>query len=159
MKTKIILIVGAFLGIAISGLEFVKMYAEKLDYTPFLKISSIMFIILIVVALYWGLKEIRTRCYDDPVMPETQQSAFKFSKAFFYGCCISFVTFIVIFLYMILHYSYIDVDGLQRISANNSALPPLKNVISASLMFAFIDLLYAIFFNLFVAMYVYRKPH
>ena len=151
MKTRIIFITGLLLGIAISGLEFVKMFAEQLDYANFLKIASMMFIILIIVALYWGLKEIRERCYNETKI-------FKFSKAFFYGSCISFLAFIVIFLYLILHYSYIDMDGLQRISENNSTLPPLTNVVSASLMFAFIDLLYAIFFNLFVAIYVHRKP-
>jgi hypothetical protein len=149
MKTRIILISGLLLGLAISALELVKMYAEKLDYSPFLKISSIMFIILTVVALYWGLKEIRER--------GDENSSFKFSIAFFYGCRISFVAFAVIFLYLIFHYSYLDVDGLQRISENNSALPALTNVVSASLMFALIDLLYTVFFNLFVAAYVYRK--
>jgi uncharacterized membrane protein len=149
MKLRITLITGALLGITISALEFVKMYAERLDYTSFFKISSIMFIILIIVALYWGIKEIKARCYDD-------DKVFKFSKAFFYGCGISFIAFVVIFLYLNLHYTYIDVEGLQRISEKNSALPALTNVVSASLMFAFIDLLYTIFFNLFVAMYVVR---
>jgi uncharacterized membrane protein len=150
MKTRIILISGLLLGIAISALEFVKMYAETIEYPAFHKISSIMFIILIIVALYWGLKEIRERCFED-------NNKFKFSQAFFYGCGISFVAFIVVCLYLNLHYNYIDMEGLQRISEKNSNLPTLTNVVSASLMFAFIDLLYAIFFNLFVAMYVYRK--
>jgi fumarate reductase subunit D len=149
MKLRIILITGLLLGIAISALEFVKMLAEQLDYGNFLQIASVFFIILIIVALYWGVKEIRERCYDDT-------KVFKFSKAFFYGCAISIVASLIVFVYLILHYSYIDVEGLQRISEKNSTLPALTNVVSASLMFALIDLLYAIFFNLFVAIYVVR---
>jgi ABC-type Fe3+ transport system permease subunit len=147
MKLRIILITGFLLGIAISALEFVKMFAEQLDYDHFLKIAALFFLILIIAALYWGLKEIKERCYEE-------NQILKFSKAFFYGCCISLVAFIAIFIYLIIHYSYIDVEGLQRISEKNSALPSLTNVASASLMFALIDLLYAIFLNLFVAIYI-----
>jgi uncharacterized membrane protein len=91
------------------------------------------------------LKEIRDRFYDGTL---------KFSKTFLYGTGISFIAFLIVFLYLIIHYSYIDVDGLQRISERNGSYPPLTHVVSASFMFALIDLLYAIFFNLFVAMYV-----
>ena len=148
MKVKIIFISGTLLGLAVSALEFVKMCAEQLEYTAFFKIASPLFIILTICALYWGLKEIRTECY---------QNSLKFSKAFLYGCGISFVAFFIVFLYFLLHYSYIDVDGLQRISSNSSALPALTNIFSASLMLAFYDLLYGIFFTLFVAMYVYKR--
>ena len=148
MKLRILLITGFLLGLAISALEFVKMYAIQLEYASFLKIASILLILLIICALYWGIKEIRDRCYQENI---------KFSKAFFFGSCIAFIAFLVVFLYLILHYSYIDVDGLQRINETNKALPALTHVVSASLFFSFSVLLYGMFLNLFVSMYVYRN--
>ncbi|MCL1850780.1 MAG: DUF4199 domain-containing protein [Bacteroidetes bacterium] len=144
---RIIVITGTLLGLSISVLELAKFYAVRLAYQPFLKIASILLIILIVYALYWGLKEIRDRFYEGTI---------KFSKAFLYGAGISFVAFIIVFLYLILHYSYIDIDGLQRINEKNAALSPLMHIVPASLIFSFSVFLYGIFLNLFVSMYVYR---
>ena len=145
---RITFVTGILLGLAISFLEFVKFYAELLEYEPFHKIASIVLIILIVYVLYWGIKEIRDRFYEGNI---------KFSKAFFYGVGISFVSFTFVFLYLILHYKYIDVAGLQKINERNAAFPPLMNVTMASLFFSFSVFLYGIFLNLFVSMYVYRR--
>jgi len=148
MKLRILFLTGVLLGIAISALELVKMFAVQMEYQPFNNIASILLIILIVCALYWGIKEIRDKCYEGSI---------KFAKAFLDGSVISFVAFLVVFLYLIIHYSYIDVEGLQRINEKNETLPPLTNVIAASFIFSFSVLLYGIFLNLFVSMYVYRK--
>ena len=145
---RILFVIGSLLGLAISALEFVKFYALQMEYQPFNKIASILLIILIVYAIYWGVKEIRDRFYEGNI---------KFSKAFLYGVGISFIAFIIVFLYLILHYTYIDVEGLQRISEQNATLVPLKNVVTASLIFSLSVLLYGIFLNMFVSMYVYRK--
>jgi hypothetical protein len=145
---RILFVIGSLLGLAISALEFVKFYALQMEYQPFNNIASILLIILIVYAIYWGVKEIRDRFYEGNI---------KFSKAFLFGTGISFIAFIVVFLYLILHYTYIDVEGLQRISENNNMITPLTNVVTASLIFSFSVLLYGIFLNLFVSMYVYRK--
>jgi hypothetical protein len=101
-----------------------------------------------VYALYWGIKEIRDRFYEGNI---------NFAKAFLYGAGISFVSFVVVCLYLIVHYSYIDVEGLQRMNEQNATLMPLTNVVTASLIFSFSVLLYGIFLNLFVSMYVYRN--
>jgi hypothetical protein len=143
--TRIILTIGTLLGLSVSALEFAKFFAVQLEYQPFLKIASILLIILIIYALYWGLKEIRDRFYE---------GVLKFSKAFLYGVGISFVAFLVVFLYLIIHYSYIDVDGLQRISESNATLTPLTHVVSAAFIFSFSVLLYGGFLGLFVAMYI-----
>ena len=144
----IVFTIGALLGLAVSVLEFVKYCALQLAYEPFNKIASVLLIILIIYAIYWGVKEVRDRFYEGNI---------KFSKAFLFGTGIAFVAFVVVFFYLILHYSYIDVDGLQRISENNDTLAPLTNVVTASLMFSFSVFLYGILLNLFVAMYVYRS--
>jgi Zn finger protein HypA/HybF involved in hydrogenase expression len=65
--------------------------------------------------------------------------------------------FIIVFLCLLLHYTYIDVEGLQRINEKNVTLQPLTNVFPASLFFSFSVFLYGIFLNLFASMYVYRK--
>jgi hypothetical protein len=146
MKLKIIFISGTLLGLTISALEFAKMYALQLDYAAFIQIAAILLIILITYALYRGIKEICDRFYDGSI---------KFSKAFLYGAAISFIAFFVVFLYLILHYSYIDIDGLQRFNENNNT--QLTSVFAASLFFSFSVLLYGIFINLFVSMYVQRS--
>jgi NO-binding membrane sensor protein with MHYT domain len=142
---RILLVTGTLLGLSVSALEFAKFYAEQFEYQPFIKIASILLIILIVYALYWGLKEIRDRFYEGTI---------KFSKAFLYGAGISFMAFLIVFLYLIIHYSYIDIEGLQRINERNAALTPLTHVLPASLIFSFSVFLYGIFLNLFVLMYV-----
>jgi hypothetical protein len=146
--SRIIFVTGAFLGFSISFLEFVKFYALQFEYQHYLKIASILFIILIIYALYWGLKEIRDRFLEGNI---------KFSKAFLYGTGISFVAFVIVFLYLIIHYHYIDVDGLQRISEKDLSVQPLLHVVPASFFFSFSVFLYGIFLNLFVSMYVYRN--
>ena len=145
---RIIFTIGILLGISISALELAKFYAEQLEYQPFVKISSILLILLIVYALYWGLKEIKNRFLKGNI---------KFTRAFIYGCGISFVAFMVVFFYLILHYHYIDVEGLQRINEKNTTLQPLTNILPASLYFSFSVFLYGIFLNLFVSMYVYKN--
>ena len=148
MKFRIVFISGTLLGLAVAALEFVKKYAIEMDYKPFSQISSILLIIFIVYVLYRGIKEIRDRIYDGGI---------KFSKAFLFGAEISFVAFLIVFLYLILHYNYIDVEALQRFNERNATLPPLPTSIALSFFSSFSVLLYGIFLNLFVSMYVYRK--
>ena len=94
---------GAVLGVALSLLEIVKMFARRVQYGNS-QMMDIAMIILYILLLYWGGKEFKEH-YPDRL---------SFSKAFLCGFLISLIGSVILCCYSLIHYNYIEKDGLQK---------------------------------------------
>ena len=100
---------GAFLGAALAVCELVKMAARDINYDAG-AVFSILLLIVIIVFLYAGIKEYRDEELDGYI---------RFPKAFGAGAAVIVVSFVVVFAYMMVHYLYIDKNGLERLNTQN----------------------------------------
>ncbi len=100
---------GALLGITLAGCEVVKMMARNINYDAG-AIFSILLLIVLILFLYGAAKEFR----DD-----LQEGYIRFPKAFGVGAVTIVVTFVLMFAYMLVHYQFIDKNGLEQINAKN----------------------------------------
>lgn len=94
---------GVFLGGALALFELVKMAARNIDYGN-AKMLDIALIIAYILLLYGGIKEFK----------EKYPKRLSFSKAFAGCLLISLVGSAVFFCYSLVHYSFIEKDGLVR---------------------------------------------
>lgn len=100
---------GALLGVTLAGCEVVKMMARNINYDAG-AIFSILLLIVLILFLYGAAKEYR----DD-----MQEGYIRFPKAFGVGAVTIVVTFILMFAYMLIHYQFIDKNGIEQINAKN----------------------------------------
>lgn len=100
---------GALLGVTLAGCEVVKMMARNINYDAG-AIFSILLLIVLILFLYGAAKEYR----DD-----MQEGYIRFPKAFGVGAVTTVVTFVIMFVYMLIHYQVIDKNGLEQINAKN----------------------------------------
>lgn len=100
---------GALLGVTLAGCELVKMIARDINYDAG-AVFSILLLIVLILFLYGGTKEYR----DDLC-----EGYIRFPKAFGVGALTTVVTFFIMFAYMLVHYQFIDKDGLDKINADN----------------------------------------
>lgn len=100
---------GAFLGVALAVCELVKMAARDINYDAG-AVFSILLLIVIIVFLYAGIKEYRDEVTDGFI---------RFPKAFGAGAATIGFAFVVVFGYMLIHYQYIDKNGLERLNTQN----------------------------------------
>lgn len=100
---------GVLLGVTLAGCELVKMLARDINYDAG-AIFSILLLIVLILFLYGAAKEFR----DD-----LQEGYIRFPKAFGVGAVTTVVAVVLVFAYMLLHYSAIDKDGLQRLNETN----------------------------------------
>ena len=115
MKKSFLLVVlkwGAFLGAALAVCELVKMLARNIQYEAG-NIFSILLLIVIIVFLYAGIKEYRDDLYEGYI---------RFPKAFGAGAAVALVSFVVVFAYLLIHYQYIEKNGLERMNQRNVEL-------------------------------------
>ena len=103
---------GAFLGAALAACELVKMAARDINYDAG-AVFSILLLIVIIVFLYAGIKEYRDELCDGYI---------RFPKAFGVGAATVAVAFVVVFAYMLIHYKFIDKEGLQQLNQRNVEL-------------------------------------
>lgn len=94
---------GLILGVMLAGLEILKMFARKVDYSASQMLDLAMIIGFILV-LHFGVKEFK----------ETYAERLSFAKAFRSCILISLIGAILLFGYDMLHYSVIEKDGLQQ---------------------------------------------
>jgi hypothetical protein len=94
---------GVILGVMLAGLEILKMFARKVDYSASQMLDLAMIIGFILV-LHFGVKEFK----------ETYAERLSFAKAFRSCIVISLIGAILLFGYDMLHYSVIEKDGLQQ---------------------------------------------
>jgi hypothetical protein len=94
---------GVILGIMLAGLELLKMFARKVDYSAS-QLLDLAMIIGFILVLHFGVKEFKE------IFPER----LSFAKAYRSCIVISLIGAIVLFGYDMLHYSVIEKDGLQQ---------------------------------------------
>lgn len=103
---------GVFLGAALAACELVKMAARNINYDAG-AVFSLLLLIVIIVFLYAGIKEYRDDVTDGYI---------RFPKAFGVGALTTLVAFGAVFAYMLVHYKYIDKNGLERLNRQNEEL-------------------------------------
>lgn len=103
---------GVFLGAALAACELVKMVARDINYDAG-AVFSILLLIVIILFLYASIKEFRDDVSDGFI---------RFPKAFGVGALTTVVAFAVVFAYMLLHYQYIDKNGLEQLNQKNVEL-------------------------------------
>ena len=94
---------GVILGVMLAGLELLKMFARKVDYSAS-QLLDLAMIIGFIIVLYHGVKEFK----------EDYPERLTFAKAFLSCIVMSVIGAIVLFGYDMLHYSVFEKDGLQQ---------------------------------------------
>ncbi len=110
-KTKFITIIkwGALLGAGLSVINLLGFFALQTGY-PFGPVKDLLQVLAIVGCLYMAIRDIRDNVQDGLI---------KFQKAFGIGCCIVFIGYIILAIYMLLHLSVIDKNGVENINQRN----------------------------------------
>ena len=94
---------GVIVGIMLVGIEILKMFARKVDYSAS-QLLDLAMIIGFIIVLYHGVKEFKE------VYPER----LTFAKAFLSCIVMSVIGAVILFGYDMLHYSVFEKDGLQQ---------------------------------------------
>ncbi|MCQ2285250.1 MAG: DUF4199 domain-containing protein [Bacteroidales bacterium] len=103
---KVTIIWGCILGAGFSALEVLKMLARKVDY-PFGTIADLMMILLIIAVLVKSAK----------VYKDNYSGGFlSFGKSFGLGVGTVIFSFLFYLLYLCLHYTVVEPNGMQRIN-------------------------------------------
>ncbi|MBP5709695.1 MAG: DUF4199 family protein [Bacteroidales bacterium] len=97
---------GIVLGAGLSALELLKMLARRVDY-PFGTIADLMMILLFIAVLVKCAKTYRDNVCGGLI---------SFGKAFGLGAGMVGVAFFFSLFYLIIHYSFIEKDGIDRIN-------------------------------------------
>ena len=133
---------GVLLGVAISFLELVRMYARLYQYEA-RSIVDIVLIIIFIALLYLAQKDYK----------ETLGGGYlSFAKAFGIGVIVTVTALLIYLCYMMFHFSLIEPTAVQRIYEGK-----VTNVLAAAMLYSLPVLLYGLFFDLFTAMYLYKK--
>ena len=133
---------GVLLGVAISFLELVRMYARLYQYEA-RSIFDIVLIIIFIALLYLAQKDYK----------ETLGGGYlSFAKAFGIGVIVTVTALLIYLCYMVFHFSLIELTAVQRIYEGK-----VTNVLAAAMLYSLPVLLYGLFFDLFTAMYLYKK--
>lgn len=94
---------GVILGVMLAGLELLKMFARKVDYSAS-QVLDLAMIVGYILILHLGVKEFK----------ETLSERLSFAKAFRSCILISFIGSAILFGYDMVHYTFIEKDGLQQ---------------------------------------------
>ena len=105
---------GALLGAGLSLIKLATYYAGTLDADyPFGAISDLLMVAAFVFAIYMAIKEIR----DD-----RQDGVIRFAPAFGYGVSVVFIAYAVMVGYLLVHYTCIEKDGVEKNNRRNVEL-------------------------------------
>ncbi len=94
---------GVILGVMLAGLELLKMFARKVDYSAS-QVLDLAMVVGFILVLHFGVREFK----------ESFTERLSFAKAFRSCIVISLIGAILLFGYDMLHYSVIEKDGLQQ---------------------------------------------
>ncbi len=122
---------GLFLGGALALFELVKMAARNIEYGN-AKMLDIALIIAYILLLYGGIKEFK----------EKYPQRLSFSKAFAGCLLISLVGSAIFFCYSLVHYTFIEKDGLAQkheIALENFRKTLERDTISGNELQAYLD--------------------
>lgn len=103
---------GVLLGVIISGIEIVKNFAHKLDLSAYSSVISICLILLIILILYAGIKEVRDR---------HEAQLISYPKAFGIGIGITLIAFLIVLFSLTVIFS-VQPQFLQNINQKNQQL-------------------------------------
>lgn len=109
-KFIIILKWGALLGAGLSVINLLDYCMQQVSSYPFHYIRELLQVLVIVGCLYMGIRDLRDKFFDGLI---------KFTKAFGIGCCIVFIGYIILALYMMLQIGGIEKDGVNQRNLNN----------------------------------------
>lgn len=133
---------GVLLGMALSFLEPVKMYARILDYEARTMFDFVM-ILLFILLLYFAQKDYK----------ENLNGGFlSFSKAYGIGIVVTVTAWLIFHAYMIFHFSVVEPEAIDRIYRGEIFSP-----LTASMLYSLSVLLYGLLFDLFTSLYIYKK--
>lgn len=132
---------GVLLGLALSFLELVRMFARIYEYpsTVFDLVQIILFIALIFLA---------QKDYKENL----NGGYLSFAKAYGIGTIVTVVAILIYMCYLIFHFSVIETLPLQRVFDGK-----ITNALAAAMLFSLFPLLCGLFLNLFTAMYLYKR--
>jgi hypothetical protein len=122
---------GIIAGIMLIGIELLKMFARKVDYAAS-QILDLAMIIGFIMVLYQGVKEFK----------ESYPERLSFAKAFLSCIVISVIGAVILFGYDVLHYSFIEKDGLQKkydVALENYKKNLAKDTLTAAELTAYTD--------------------
>lgn len=94
---------GVILGVMLAGLELLKMFARKVDYSAS-QVLDLAMVVGFILVLHLGVKEFK----------EAYTERLSFAKAYRSCILISLFGTILLFGYDMLHYNVIEKDGLQQ---------------------------------------------
>ena len=105
---------GALLGAGLSLIKLATYYAGTLDADyPFGAISDLLMVAAFVLAIYMAIKEIRDNKQDGVI---------RFAPAFGYGVLVVAIAYAVMVGYLLVHYTQIEKDGVEKNNRRNREL-------------------------------------
>ncbi|MBP1673578.1 MAG: hypothetical protein H6Q25_1393 [Bacteroidetes bacterium] len=111
----IILKWGLILGVGLSIIQMARKFADGFDFYSFGPILDLINVLIFIVLIYAGTKEIKETIYDGII---------SFTKAFIKGVAIVVTAFIIVFIYLNLHYGVFFKD--QMAFVNNKRLERME---------------------------------
>ena len=132
---------GVLLGVALSFLELVRMFARMYEYPN--TVFDIVQIIIFIALLYLGQKDYKENLNGGYL---------SFAKAYGIGTIVTVVAILIYMCYLIFHFSVIETLPLQRVFDGK-----ITNALAAALLYSLFPMLCGLFLNLFTAMYLYKK--
>lgn len=111
-NTKFIIILkwGALLGAGLSVINLLDFFMQVSSTYHFGPVRELLQVLVIVACLYMGIRDLRDKFFDGLI---------KFTKAFGIGCCIVFIGYIILALYMMLQIGAIEKNGVNQRNLNN----------------------------------------
>ena len=105
---------GALLGAGLSLIKLMTYYAGTLDADyPFGPISDLLMVAAFVFAIYMAIKEVRDKVQDGVI---------RFAPAFGYGTLVVIIAYILMVCYLLVHYTHIEKDGVEKNNRRNMEL-------------------------------------
>ena len=105
----IILKWGFILGVVLSLLQFLRTF-NNMEYFAIGPILDLMHFVAFVGILLLGMKEYRSEMPDNSI---------KFTKAFLSGVAMTVIAFVLMVVYLTIHYDYIDKEGIHKLNERN----------------------------------------
>jgi hypothetical protein len=106
---------GIILGVGLSIIQMARKFADGFDFYSFGPILDLINILIFIVLIYAGTKEIKETFYDGII---------SFTKAFVKGVAIVCTAFVIVFVYLNLHYGVLFKDQMEFV--NNKRLERME---------------------------------
>ncbi len=100
---------GTLLGLALASVQFLRIF-NKMEYFSIGPILDMMQFAALIGLLLLGMKEYRD---------EVKGGVIKFAKAFSIGVVMVLIAFVLVTVYFVIQFNYIDKDGLTELNERN----------------------------------------